>query len=87
MDFDREMLFPFGPAAKYAWPGGYPIGYLMDDGEFLCADCINDESNPVHCNDSTTDGWRLVGMQVLDSDDLDETCSHCGSWFFPEEST
>jgi hypothetical protein len=83
-DFDSDMAFPFGPAAKYAWPGGYPIGYLMDDGEFLCATCIN-ENPEVHAG-GDNDGWRLQGMQVLEDDWEKDTCAHCNDEFFPQEN-
>lgn len=69
-------------AEAYAWPGGYPIGYLVDDGEYLCADCVNDPSNPVH-RGGNADGWRIEGFAVLegseaDYDDMPILCAHCG---------
>lgn len=74
-----DLTFPFAPAEKYAH-GGYPIGYLMDDGEFLCADCMNDPTNPVHCG-GEADGWRFEGLQVLEGSAVDYdgeiTCAHC----------
>jgi hypothetical protein len=77
MTFDS---FPFAPAEKYAWPGGYPIGYLCDDGEYLCADCVNDPTNPVHMA-GDADGWRLEGLEALEGSALDYDgavlCAHC----------
>jgi hypothetical protein len=26
---------------KWAWPGGYPLYYLSDDGQTFCPDCAN----------------------------------------------
>jgi hypothetical protein len=76
------LSFPFGPADAYAWPGGYPIGYLVDDGEFLCAACVNDPSNSVHAGEGA-DGWRLEGLQVLEGSAADYdgpvSCAHCGA--------
>jgi len=75
--------FPFAPAEKYAWPGGYPIGYVMDDSEFLCADCVNDPTNPVHAG-GEADGWRIEGMQCLEEDCaalMGIVCAHCGDSF------
>ena len=63
----------------YAWPGGYAVAYLMDDGEFLCARCVNDESNPVHDN-GDKDGWLVVGYMTADyhdAEDGDWVCAHC----------
>ncbi len=66
----------------YAWPGGYAIAYLVDDGEFLCAKCVNDESNPVHdsSTDSSADGWRVDGYMTADWREDDAwTCAHCNA--------
>lgn len=76
-----ELGFPLGPAHFAAWPGGYPIGYVMDDGEYLCASCMNDPSNPVHSG-GEPDGWRIEGLQVLegsieDYDNYEVACAHC----------
>ncbi len=82
------ITFPLAPADAYAWPGGYPIGYLMDDGECLCAQCMNDDSNPVHAG-GDADGWRLEGLQVLEgsAEDFDGpvSCAHCGAVLVPDD--
>lgn len=67
-------------AESFAWPGGYPVGYLVDDGEFLCAPCVNEPSNPVHIG-GDADGWRLEGRAVLEGSAADYDgpvyCAHC----------
>jgi hypothetical protein len=77
-----DLSFPLAPAEKFAWPGGYPIGYMVDDGEYLCADCVNDPENPVHA-DGVADGWRVEGLQVLEgsADDYDGEvhCANCSA--------
>lgn len=87
-----ELAALIGNAEPYAWPGGYPIGYVVDDGAYLCARCVNDPSNPVHVG-GEPDGWRLEGYDVLEGDagDYDGavSCEHChavlvegfGEWF------
>jgi hypothetical protein len=74
------MTFPFAPAEKYTGLGSYPIGYFMDDGECLCASCVNDPSNPVHSG-GEADGWRLEGLEALAGSSLDYEgavlCAHC----------
>lgn len=74
--------FPLAPAEPYAWPGGYPIGFLVDDGEFLCVGCVNEETNPVHMG-GEADGWRIDGLQVLEgsAEDYDGpvNCAHCSA--------
>lgn len=67
-------------AEAFAWPGGYPIGYLVDDGEYLCAVCVNDPTNPVHVS-GDSDGWQVVGFAILEgsAEDYDGAvnCAHC----------
>ena len=71
---DKEGQYP-----HFAWPGGYAIAYLMDDGEYLCPTCVIDKSNPVH-EDGENDGWKIVGYTT--SADTDETliCAHCSRY-------
>ena len=72
----------------YAWPGGYPIGYLVDDGDLLCATCVNDPSNPVHYG-GEADGWRIEGRQILEgsAEDYDGHvyCAHCDAVLVGED--
>jgi hypothetical protein len=64
----------------YAWPGGYPLIAVMDDGEELCADCVNDPRNPVHYSGSA-DGWRVdgyLGLETTSEPDYGSVyCAHC----------
>jgi hypothetical protein len=79
----NALTFPLAPAEKYA-DGGYPLAYVMDDGELLCAGCMNDPTNPVHAG-GDADGWRLEGIGVLyETNDGDETCAHCGAVILEE---
>lgn len=75
-----------GGAPSFAWPGGYPVGYLMDDGEYVCGACVNDPTNPVHA-DGEPDGWRFEGSQTLEgtADDYGGAvvCAHCGATLVP----
>jgi len=69
---DEDGRFP-----AYAWPGGYPVFYLCDDGGTLCPDCVNDPANPVH-EDAPADGWRLVDNDV-NWEDEHLHCDHCNA--------
>lgn len=74
MGLDAEDEFP-----SHAFPGGYPIGYLMDDGEIVCGTCVNDTSNPIHFDtDGPRDGWRVEGYMVFEESETGENCAHCG---------
>jgi hypothetical protein len=61
----------------FAWPGGYPIGYVTDDGAVLCAGCMEDPTNPIHFG-GVADGWRIEGADVLYEGGEDGcSCAHC----------
>lgn len=73
----HSFTHPCGPipeAEKYAWPGGYPIVYVMNDGDILCSDCMNDPTNPVHFG-GDTDDWRCIGRDVF----LEGSPEHCAN--------
>ena len=36
-----------GTLPAYAWPGGYPIYYVLADGETLCPACANRENGSI----------------------------------------
>lgn len=76
----------------YAWPGGYEIVFITNDGEILCHDCVRINWREV-C-DSTMhridDGWRIVGtmMEAVSADcarEVDESlvsyCAQCNKEF------
>lgn len=70
---------------SYAWPGGYDIGYIMDDGEVICGVCMNDPTNPVHFKDEDShgDGWRVDGFMPIE--ESRELCGHCGRGMGPDD--
>lgn len=63
--------------APYAFPGGYPLATLMDDGGTLCVKCCKEESKLIG---STTgsDGWCIEALFINYEDD-ECYCDHCGS--------
>lgn len=70
-----------GNFPAYAFPGGYPLIYLMADGEVICADCANGRNN----SEATTDGtlihelgaqWIIVAQEVH-WEGAPEYCAHC----------
>jgi hypothetical protein len=64
-----------GEFPSHAWPGCYPIGYIADDGEFLCGECMNREDSVHFTGDS--DGWRIDAAMTIEDNEHDETCAHC----------
>ena len=64
----------------YAWPGGYPVYAVMDDGESLCPSCARENVRLIlsatHDRDIHS-GWYFSGAQVNWEDDS-LYCAHCG---------
>lgn len=59
----------------FAWPGGYPLIAVMDDGEALCIGCIKREVKHVH-EGGDADGWRYEGADIYwEGPPL--VCAHC----------
>lgn len=63
----------------YAWPGGYPLYFVMDDGEALSFKAAKEnvrlilESIAYDCRD----GWRAVALDI-NWEDQDLVCAHTG---------
>lgn len=67
--------------SKYAWPGGYPMYLVMNDGEALCMECAKSEFRQIaysHRHD-LRDGWNAVGADI-NYEDAELTCAHCGEY-------
>ncbi len=64
----------------YAWPGGYPLYAIADDGGLLCWDCLKTQRRLIleSLRDRTRDGWAVMAVEVL-WEGPDECCSHCNA--------
>lgn len=67
----------------YAWPGGYPVGLVMYDGEVLCSTCVKANYRMIleRTRDNDRDDWSAVGHQVYEGTEEDHgrvECIHCG---------
>ena len=63
----------------YAWPGGYPLYAIMDDGGTICKDCAKSEWRNV-CHSMLTncrDGWLPEAIDVNWESLI--YCDHCGN--------
>lgn len=77
-----ESISDFRKAIRngpYAWPGGYPLYFLMADGETLSFNAARDKSNRraileaiAHKNDRQ---WQPVAMDINWEDDA-MFCAH-----------
>lgn len=70
---------PIKPWDSYAWPGGYPIYHLTQDGGILCPDCANENLALTHGDDPQ---WKIVHSDVNWED---ENCN-CDNCYKPIES-
>jgi hypothetical protein len=66
--------------SAYAWPGGYPVFYLMGDGEPMCPACVNKEIKRLvdEALDSTfsDNSWCVIGRDI-NWEDSSMICCHC----------
>ena len=65
---------------SYAWPGGYPLYFLCEDGAALCCKCAKKERRniieSIHAN--ARDGWHVVGIDI-NYEDADLYCDQCNA--------
>ncbi len=73
-DFRRDMRN--GP---YAWPGGYPLYFVMSDGAAMNFAAARENCRQVleAIRDQDSSGWRIMGVQV-NWEDTELVCCHCG---------
>ena len=65
-----------GAFPAYAWPGGYPIVYILADGATLCPKCANGENGSEASTDNECREWKIVGSDIhWEGDPF--TCAHC----------
>lgn len=67
-----------GQLTAYAWPGGYPVFYLCDDGGVVCPDCARQAEREELTTDPVANpGWSLIAAGVnWECSAL--YCDHCG---------
>lgn len=59
-----------------AWPGGYPLYYIVKDGGLLCPTCANEE---FHRTGDPDDGQFFIVGQDVNYEDNDMWCDHCNT--------
>ena len=66
-------------SGEYAWPGGYPLFFIADDGESLSFEAVRDNLRSVihSMRHGVNDGWRVVGCDV-NWEDASLYCDHTG---------
>ena len=66
---------------SYAWPGGYEIVYVVQDGGVLCHQCANKEL--MRTLDPDDSQFHIVG-DFINYEDTDLFCDHCNRKIGPE---
>jgi hypothetical protein len=66
-------------AGAYAWPGGYPLYFIADDGAALSFDSVKENLPQIisAIRHGLRGGWRVVGCRI-NYEDNDLTCEHSG---------
>lgn len=66
-------------SGAYAWPGGYPLFFITDDGAALSFDSVKANLRSVlwSIKNKVNDGWRVVGCDA-NWEDGELTCEHSG---------
>ena len=71
----KDWIAEDGKLTVYAWPGGYPVLYLMSDGESLCPACAQ------MAQDEGLGGADDPQWDIRDGyihwEGAPETCAHC----------
>jgi hypothetical protein len=64
---------------EFAWPGGYPLFFITDDGATLSFEAVRENIKSViwSIRHKVSDGWRVIGCEVNWEDDF-MTCAHTG---------
>jgi len=64
----------------YAWPGGYPLFFITEDGDALSFEAVRAERRQVLEAVAGRDnggGWRVIGLEV-NWEDSALVCAHTG---------
>jgi polyferredoxin len=75
----------------YAWPGGYPLSIITQDGGVICPDCAKENHRGI-AHDTLHPGWEGCGWSAAAVNILWEGgnhCDHCGRCVdaYPDEET
>ena len=76
----------------YAWPGGYELVAVTDDGAILCMNCCRENWKLIcasmRSKDNWSDGWRVVAltMEAVGAEDCredgnEELISYCDNCY------
>lgn len=61
---------------KYAFPGGYELFAITDDGGILCFDCCRADFRLI-AESMPRDGWHAVAVECTANTDAEIICDNC----------
>lgn len=66
-------------AGRFAWPGGYPMYFMMSDGESMSFESARREFRQIveAIQNKSSDGWRVVACDI-NYENGDLFCCHSG---------
>jgi hypothetical protein len=69
-----------GTVPAFAWPDGYPLFYLANDGETLCPKCVNANVRAIleSTLEGARDGWAVEAVDV-NWEDAEMFCANCNT--------
>ena len=65
-----------GQLVAFAWPGGYPLYYVLQDGGTLCSDCARNAESEGLTNDPDDPQWYIIAYHI-NWEDQTLYCDHC----------
>lgn len=65
-----------GELPANTWPGAYPLMYVMEDGEVICAECANGHKGSEAKEGHDDPQWNIVG-QMVHWEGGPAECAHC----------
>ena len=77
-DFDNgHDIAKYVARHRYAWPGGYEMAVVTDDGGLLCFDCCRSEYYQI-LTSFKGDGWHVFAIDTGQYREEVDHCDHCG---------
>lgn len=74
-----NQMIASGEIEKYAWPGGYPLFYIMEDGSAICPDCLKKNLDRAReAREYCEKSWHVVGYEINWEDDS-LLCDECNA--------
>ena len=68
----------------HAWPGGYEMVAITDDGGILCHKCVRDNYRLI-LGSFSGDGWHVSGVDIIENYDEEPVyCDNCGKYLNEE---